>query len=101
MNLPLWIIAGLLAVVFALASVSKVAMPKEKLAAAPGGAWAEGFSAGAITGLGVLDLLGAAGLILRAALDIAPVLVPVAASGVALLMAGAVIVRLRYELTLR
>jgi hypothetical protein len=35
------------------------------------------------------------GLILPAALDIAPVLVPLAATGAALLMVGAVIVRLR------
>ena len=46
--------------------------------------------------LGVLDLLAAAGLILPAALGIAPVLVPLAAVGLVLLMAGAVIVRLRH-----
>jgi hypothetical protein len=96
MNLALWIIAGLLAAVFAVASVSKVEMPKERLVAAPGGELVKGFSAGGIKALGALDLLAAVGLILPAALDIVPVLVPLAATGVALLMVGAVITRLRY-----
>jgi hypothetical protein len=45
---------------------------------------------------GVVDLLAAAGLVLLAALDIVPGLVPIAAVGVVLLMIGAVIVRLRH-----
>ena len=96
MNLALWIVAGLLAVAFAVGGVSKLTIPKEKIVTMPGGAWVEDFSAGAIKALGVLDLLAAAGLILPAALGIAPVFVPLAAVGVVLLMAGAVIVRLRH-----
>jgi hypothetical protein len=95
MDVTLWIVAGLLAAAFALGSVSKVFVPKEKLAAAPGGGWVEDFSAGEVRALGVVDVLAAAGLVLPAALDIAPVLVPLAAVGVVLLMAGAVIIRLR------
>ncbi|HEV8333732.1 MAG TPA: DoxX family protein [Steroidobacteraceae bacterium] len=45
--------------------------------------------------LGALDLLAAVGLILPAALDIAPILVPVAATGAVLLFVGAVVMRLR------
>jgi hypothetical protein len=96
MNLALWIVAGLLAVVFLIASVSKLVVPKEKLAAAPGGEWVEDFSAGAVKALGGLDFLAAAGLILPAALGIAPVLTPLAAVGCVLLMVGAVITRLRH-----
>jgi hypothetical protein len=95
-NLALWIVAGLLAVVFAAGGISKLALPKEKIAALPGGKWVEDFSAGAVKVLGAVDLLAAAGLILPAALDIEPVLVPVAAVGVVLLMVGAVITRLRH-----
>ena len=97
MNLALWVIAGVLAVVFVAGGVSKLTMPKEKLAAAPGGEWVQDFSPGALEALGVLDLLGAAGLILPAALDIAPVLVPLAAVGLVLLRVGAVITRLRHH----
>ena len=98
MNLTLWIIAGLLAVVFLVGGVSKLTIPKEKLAAHPAGRWVEDFSPGAVKALGVLDLLAAVGLILPAALDIAPVLVPLAAVGVVLLMVGALITRLRGHL---
>ena len=96
MDLALWIVAGLMAVAFATGGLSKLIIPKEKIAKLPGGKWVEGVSAGFVKATGVLDLLAAAGLILPATLDIAPVLVPVAAVGVVLLMIGAGIVRLRY-----
>jgi hypothetical protein len=104
MNVALWIVAGLLAVVFLVSSTTKLFVPKEKLdellqhlggAAEAAGEWTRDFSPGALKAIGVLELLGAAGLILPAALDIAPVLVPVAASGGVLLFVGAVIMRLR------
>ena len=94
MNVVLWIIAGLLAAVFAMAGLMKIAQPKAKLAAS-GMAWTEGFSAGAIKGIGALEVLAAIGLILPAALDIAPVLVPVAATGLAVMMLGAALVHAR------
>ena len=96
MNLALWIVAGLLAVAFAAGGISKLVIPKEKIAQLPGGKWVEGVSADFVRATGVLDLMAAAGLILPATLDIAPVLVPVAAVGVVLLMIGAAIVRLRF-----
>jgi len=57
--------------------------------------WVEDFSPGTLKALGALELLAAAGLILPATLDIAPVLVPLAATGAMLLFVGAVIMRLR------
>jgi hypothetical protein len=57
--------------------------------------WVEDFSPGALKAIGALELLAAAGLILPAALDIAPVLVPVTATCVVVLFVGAVITRLR------
>ena len=95
MNLSLWIVAGLLGVVFLLAS-AKLFVPKEKLAGMSASSrWVEGFSPGALKAIGALELLAAVGLILPAALEIAPVLVPLAAVGAGLLMVGAVITRLR------
>lgn len=95
MNVTLWIIAGLLSAAFSVGAVSKLFIPKDKLAAIPGGGWVEGFSPGAVKALGVVDALAAVGLIVPAVLGIAPVLVPLAAVGVGLLMIGATIVRLR------
>ena len=96
MNLSLWIIAGLLAVAYLIAGGGKLIMPKEKIAAAaPSARWVEDFSAGTVKAIGALEVLAAMGLILPAALGIAPVLVPLAAVGMVLLMVGAVITRLR------
>lgn len=95
MNVALWVVAGLLAVVFLIGS-AKMFVPKEKIAGMGSAAkWVEDFSPGALKAIGVLELLAAVGLILPAALDIAPVLVPVAASGAVLLFVGAVTMRLR------
>ena len=95
LNLSLWIVAGLLAAVF-LVSSAKLFVPKEKIAGMGAASrWVEDFSPGALKALGALELAAAAGLILPAALDIAPVLVPLAAVGAVLLFVGAITTRLR------
>lgn len=96
MNLALWIAAGLLAVVALVGGISKVFVPKEKLAEAPGGEWTADARVGFVKTLGVLELLAAVGLVLPAVLDIAPVLVPVTAVCWVLLMIGAMITHVRH-----
>lgn len=91
MNLTLWIAAGLLATVALAGGISKTFVPKAKLAAAHGGEWTAGASVGFVKTLGLLELLAAAGLILPAVVDIAPVMVPVTAVCWVLLMIGAMI----------
>jgi hypothetical protein len=93
MNIALWSIAGLLAVAFLASGAVKLIRPKDKLIASM--PILEGFSAGGIKAIGSLEVLAAVGLILPAALDIAPVLVPLAAVGVVLLMVGASIAHAR------
>ncbi|MDW5328316.1 DoxX family protein [Plantactinospora sp. KLBMP9567] len=95
MNLALWISAGLLAVVLLIGGATKLIVSKEKLAAHPAGGWTGDASVGFVKALGAIELLGAVGLVLPAMLDIAPVLVPVAAVGTVLLMVGAMITHLR------
>ncbi|MEU5721842.1 DoxX family protein [Micromonospora sp. NPDC047738] len=94
MNIVLWIIASLLAVAFLAAGAMKLVQSKEKLAAS-GMGWTENASASTIKLIGALELLAAVGLILPAALDIAPVLVPLAALGLVLVMLGAIVVHAR------
>ena len=89
MNIVLWVLAEVLAVVFLAAGVMKLTRPKEKLTANPSMAWAEPFPPGVIKMIGVLEVLAAIGLILPAALGIVPVLVPLAAVGLVLMMIGA------------
>ena len=95
MDLALWIVAGLLAAVL-LVSTSKMFVPREKMASVGAAAeWVLDFSPGALRAIGTLEILAAAGLILPAVLDVAPVLVPVTATCVALLFTGGTIMRLR------
>lgn len=94
MNIVLWIIAGVLAAAFLGAGLMKLTQPKEKLAAS-GMGWTEDFSPGAVKLIGAVEILAAIGLILPAVLDIAPVLVPLAAVGLILTMIGAAIVHAR------
>lgn len=93
-NILLWVVAGLLALAFLAAGGMKLAQPKEKLAES-GLAWVEDFSAGAVKGIGAVEVLGALGLVLPAVTGIAPVLVPLAATGLALTMVGAAVVHVR------
>jgi hypothetical protein len=93
-NVVLWILAGLLAAAFLGAGVMKAVRSKEQLAAA-GMGWTEDFSAGMVKLIGILEVLAAIGLILPALLDIAPVLVPLSALGLVLMMIGAVVVHVR------
>jgi hypothetical protein len=96
MNLALWIVAGLLAVAYLFGGGGKLIMPKEKIAAfGPSARWVEDFSAGSVKTIGALEVLAAMGLVLPAALDIAPMLVPLAALGLVIIMAGAAITRIR------
>lgn len=98
MDLALWIVVGVLAAVFLVGGASKLVMPRERIAQFHAGKWVEDFSPGAVKALGALDIVAAVGLTLPALLDIVPVLVPLAALGVVLLMIGAVIIRLRRNL---
>jgi uncharacterized membrane protein YphA (DoxX/SURF4 family) len=88
-NIFLWICAGLLAAMFLMAGVMKIAQPKEKLVGMM--KWAVSVPEPQIKALGLVEVLGAIGLILPRALDIAPVLTPIAAAGCAIVMIGAVI----------
>ena len=94
MNVALWIVQGLLAVVFGASGVVKASRDRKRLFD-EGITWVEDFSARAVTTIGVLEILAAVGLILPAATGIVPVLTPLAAAGVALLMAGASAVHYR------
>jgi hypothetical protein len=55
------------------------------------------FSPRFIKALGAVEILGALGLILPTLLDIAPLLTPLAAAGLALIMVGAATVTLRRQ----
>jgi DoxX-like family len=73
---------------------SRLVRTKDQLVAS-GFGWAQDFSPSAIRLIGVAEILGAIGLILPGAVHIAPILVPLAAIGLALVMVGAAVVHAR------
>lgn len=93
MNVVLWIVQILLALVMAGSGAGKLGQPRAKLAESMG--WVEDFTAQQVKALGAVEVLAALGLIVPALTGIAPVLTPIAAVGVALYMAGAAVVHTR------
>lgn len=94
MNTALWIVAAVLGAACLAGGTQKIAQPTEKLAAG-GYGWVDDFGPGPVKAIGLLEVLAGLGLILPGALDIAPVLVPLAALGLVLLMIGAAATHLR------
>lgn len=93
MNTVIWVISALLAAAFFAAGLQKILQPKEKLRERT--PYVDDFSQNTVRGIGVAEVLGAVGLILPWALDIAPVLTPLAASGLVVVMVGAVLTHVR------
>ncbi len=82
MNIALWIIQGIFAAMFTMAGLMKATQPIDKLAKSV--TWADRLSFTTVRFIGVMELLGALGLILPWLLNIVPILTPVSASGLAL-----------------
>jgi hypothetical protein len=89
MNTVLWTLPILLAVTFGGAGAVKLSQSRERLARTLGG-WVNDVPAQLIKPLGLAEVLAAIGLIVPASTDIAPILTPIAASGLVLTMIGAI-----------
>ena len=95
MDVAVWVVTGVLAAAFLVAGTNKLVVPGEKLAAAPGGGWVEDFDESFVRTLGALEVLGAVGLVLPGVVGVATFLVPLAATGVGMVMVGAAVVEVR------
>jgi uncharacterized membrane protein YphA (DoxX/SURF4 family) len=93
MNIFLWVVQGLLAVLFLTSGASKLLRSKEQLSAQMH--WVEDFPPAVIKLIGLVEVLGAVGLILPALTGILPWLTPLAAVGLALDMIGASLEHIR------
>ncbi|GIH08901.1 membrane protein [Rhizocola hellebori] len=92
MELAYWIIAGLLAVFYLYAGGKKVAQSKEQLQPMMG--WVDQIPMPLVRTIGVLEVLGAAGLILPPLTGIAAWLAVAAAIGFVLIQAGGIALHL-------
>jgi uncharacterized membrane protein YphA (DoxX/SURF4 family) len=93
MNTALWIVQVLAAIAFGVSGFTKIVQPKEKLLTNM--KWVEDFSPNVIKGIGLLEVLGAIGLILPALTGVLPLLTPIAGVGLVLVMLGAAYTHLR------
>jgi uncharacterized membrane protein YphA (DoxX/SURF4 family) len=95
-HILLWTVQLILAAAFGMAGFMKTTAPIAELAQA-GMTFVNKFPVVAVRMIGVIELLGAMGLILPAALRIKPVLTPLAALGFALMMLFAALYHLTQQ----
>ncbi len=94
MNIALWVTQGMLAFVFVMAGGMKL-FSYQKYRAMLEKSAPTSLTHGFITFLGVVELAGAAGIVLPMALNVAPWLTVWAAAGMAVIMVSATVYHLR------
>jgi hypothetical protein len=87
-NRVLWVIQWLLAALFVFAGGMKLVMPIDELVAQ------SHMSGGFLRFIGVVEVLGGLGLVLPGLTGIGPILTPLAAAGLVIVMIGATVVSL-------
>jgi hypothetical protein len=95
MTIVLWVVQVLLALVFLYSGGKKLIRSNEQIQALP---WARDLSVIMVRGIGILEVLGAIGLVLPVLTGILPWLTPLAAAGLIVLMLGAAWINMRLML---
>lgn len=85
LHIALWVAQGLLAAPFIMAGIMKITAPIADLAA-NGMSFVNSFSEAVVRFIGISEALRGLGLILPALLKIQPILTPIAAIGLAIIM---------------
>jgi uncharacterized membrane protein YphA (DoxX/SURF4 family) len=93
-NIALWVAQVLLALVYLAAGGLKVVRPREQLVASGNLDWMKDSSDAGVKAVGLVEILGALGVILPRLTGIAPILTPIAAIGLVVVQLGALRVHL-------
>ncbi len=94
MEAAVWIVQIVLALAFFMTGLMKLTQPIDKLQERM--SWVESINPRSLVrGIGLLEVLGALGLILPAVTEILPALTPFAAAGLVLTMIGAITLHIR------
>jgi uncharacterized membrane protein YphA (DoxX/SURF4 family) len=93
MLIAVWIVSGLLALAYLFSGGAKVVRPHSKVKLTM--EFAEDFAPWQVKVIGILEVLGAIGLIVPELTHIAPILTPIAATGLVVIQVVAIIVHLR------
>lgn len=94
MHIALWIAAGFLSVAFLVAGLMKVTTPRPEIAE-KGMTYVEDFSDAQIKAIGILEVLGAIGLVVPAFVPGLTLLVPIAATALLVVMICGIVVHVR------
>lgn len=95
MEIAVWVVSGLLAFAFFIGGVVRLVVPAERYATWPNQRWILAVPRLGIVAISVAEILGALGLIAPRLTGIAPLLSPLAASCLALIMFGALVFHIR------
>jgi DoxX-like family len=95
MLIAVWIVSGLLALAYLFSAGAKILLSHDKIVESA--SWATGWAPGRVKALGVIEILGAVGMIVPPLVGIVPVLAPIAAVGLVLYQVAAIIVHLRHH----
>lgn len=93
MLIAVWIVSGLLALAYLASGGMKLLRPHAEVKKSMD--FAEDFKPWQVKVIGALEVLGAIGLILPVLLNVAPIVTPIAATGLALIQVFAIIVHVR------
>jgi uncharacterized membrane protein len=93
MNAFLWVLQVLLGGTFVAAGLMHAGQPRQRLLERL--PWVEDFSEPTVKFIGTMELAGGLGVVLPALTGIAPILTPIAATGLAVIMLGAVATHIR------
>jgi len=97
MNIALWVVQGLLAIIFLMAGFMKASKSKEEIKETGGErmAWVDSISAGRLRLIGIVEVLIGLGLLLPQLTGILPWLTPLAAIGFVCIMIGAILLHVQ------
>lgn len=96
MSIAFWIVGGLTALMSIAAGSTKVTQSLEKLVKL-GMNWTKDYSVLQVRGIGSLEIIAGLGIVLPILTGIAPILSPLAAVGLVIVMIGAVLVHKRLK----
>lgn len=96
MNIVLWIVTGALAIAFGIGGATQIIFTKERYRSiASSQHWVDDFDAGHIKAIGTIKVIGVIGMVVPPLVGILPILSPIAACGLMLVMSGAATTRFR------
>jgi uncharacterized membrane protein len=89
------VVSGLLAFAFTVGGIVRLVVPAERYGTWPNQQWILAVPRVGVVAISVAEILGAIGLVVPVLIGIAPILSPIAAVGLALIMVGALVFHIR------